>query len=162
LSAVDLLGRYALLRMDASHLEEVLTIESMSYTNPWVADAFRHELEENAFSRPRVAMTVATPSVVVGYCISWIVFEQVHIQNLAVHPRHRRVGLARHLLERAIAEGVEAGAHSAQLEVRRSNHAALKLYQSLGFGVVGERQDYYSHPREDAVLLHRDLGREPG
>ena len=158
MSAVDLLTRYALLRMDASHLEAVLAIEASCYTNPWVEDAFRHELEENAFSRPRVAVTVGSPAAVVGYCISWIVFDQLHVQNLAVHPEHRRIGLARHLLERALAEGVDAGARSAQLEVRRSNEPALNLYRDLGFEIAGERKDYYSRPREDAVLLHRELG----
>lgn len=157
MSAVDLLARYALLRMEASHLEDVLAIERMSYSNPWVEDAFRHEIEQNAFSRPRVAVTVEEPRRVVGYCVSWIVFEQVHIQNVAVHPRHRRFGLARHLLLRALSEGADAGARSAKLEVRESNAVALKLYASLGFRRVGERQDYYSRPREDAVLLRKEL-----
>jgi ribosomal-protein-alanine N-acetyltransferase len=129
----------------------------MSYSNPWVEEAFRHEIEENAFSRPRVAVTVEEPQAVAGYCVSWIVFEQVHVQNVAVHPSHRRVGLGRHLLLRALSEGVDAGARSAQLEVRESNAIALKLYASLGFRAVGERKDYYSRPRENAVLLRKEL-----
>ena len=158
MSSVDLLTRYALVRMDETHLEEVLEIERMSYTNPWVVDAFRHELEQNAFSRPRVAMTLDEPQAVVGYCISWILFDQVYVQNVAVHPRHRRFGLGRHLLQRALAEAVDAGARSAQLEVRRSNTAALKLYETLGFRISGERKGYYSRPPEDAVLLSKELG----
>lgn len=157
MSAIDILARYALMRMDDSHLDEVLEIERMSYTNPWLEESFRHELEKNAFSRPRVAITLDEPRRVAGYCVSWIVFEQLHIQNVAVHPRHRRVGLARHLLHRALAEGMECGVRSAQLEVRRSNVVALKLYESLGFCEVGERKNYYSRPIEDAVLLRREL-----
>ena len=144
--------------MEEAHFDEVLAIERMSYTNPWVEDAFRHEVEQNAFSRPRVAVTVEQPHAVVGYCVSWLVFDEVHIQNLAVHPRHRRFGLARHLLERVLEDGVEAGARSAQLEVRASNAIALKLYTSLGVRVASERKGYYSRPRENAVLLHRELG----
>ena len=155
---IDLLARYALWPMEEAHFDEVLAIERMSYTNPWVVDAFRHEVEQNLFSRPRVAVTVEEPHAVDGYCVSWLVFEEVHIQNLAVHPRHRRFGLARHLVERALEEGLDAGARSAQLEVRESNAIALKLYTSLGFRVASERKGYYSRPREDAVLLHRELG----
>ena len=39
------------------------------------------------------------------------------------------------------------------LEVRQSNRYALSLYEALGFGRVGVRSDYYSDPREAAVLL---------
>lgn len=157
MSTVDLLTRYALVPMEVSHLDEILAIERVSYTNPWVEDAFRHELEQNAFSRPRVALTLDEPPAVVGYCVAWVLFEQVHIQNVAVHPRHRRFGLARHLLERVLEDGANAGACSAQLEVRRSNATALKLYESLGFRVTGERVGYYSRPSEDAVLLSKEL-----
>lgn len=158
MSALDVRARYALWPMEEAHFDEVLEIERLSYANPWVADAFHHEVEHNALSRPRVAMTLEEPHTVVGYCVSWLVFDEVHIQNVAVHPRHRGCGLARHLLGRALEEGVDAGARSAQLEVRASNAIALKLYASLGFSVVGVRKGYYSRPREDAVLLHKELG----
>ena len=104
MSTVDLLARYALRRMEETHFDEVLTIERITYTNPWMVDAFRREVERNAFSRPRVAVTVEQPHTVVGYCISWLVFEEVHIQNVAVHPRHRGCGLARHLVGGALEE----------------------------------------------------------
>ena len=158
MSAIDLLARYALVPMEESHLKEVMAIERMSYTNPWVADAFRHEIAKNPFSRPRVAVTLPEPAEVAGYCVSWILFEQVQIQNVAVHPRHRRCGLARHLMVRALEEARERGARTAQLEVRRSNVVARKLYASLGFHETGERQSYYSRPVEDAILLQKVLG----
>ncbi len=157
MSAVDILARYALSRMDASHVHEVVEIERLSSTNPWTEDSFLHEIEENVFSRPRVAMTLDAPCAVVGYCVSWIVFQEMHIQNVAVHPRHRRVGLALHMLQRALEEGVQAGAVSAHLEVRRGNAAAVKLYESLGFQRGGERNNYYSRPREDAILFRKEL-----
>ena len=158
MSAVDLLARYVLRPMAEAHFDEVLEIERLSYSNPWVVDAFRHEVEQNGFSRPRVVMTVEPPKKVVGYCVSWLVFDEVHIQNVAVHPRHPGCGLARHLIGRALEEGVDAGARSAQLEVRASNTIALQLYASFGFRVAGERKGYYSRPRENAVLLHKELG----
>lgn len=158
MSALDVRARYALWPMEEAHSDDVLEIERLSYSNPWVVDAFHYEVEQNALSRPRVAMTLEEPHTVVGYCVSWLVFDEVHIQNVAVHPRHRGCGLARHLLGRALEEGVDAGVRSAQLEVRASNAIALKLYASLGFSVVGVRKGYYSRPREDAVLLHKELG----
>lgn len=156
---LDLLTRYAIVPMDLDHLDEVRAIEQASYTNPWPHDAFRHEIEENAFSRPRVAVTMDAPGRVAGYCVSWIVFENVSIQNIAVHPGHRRRGIARLLMRRALDDGRSRGAVTAQLEVRASNREARRLYASLGFHETGERKDYYSHPREKAVLLQTSLSK---
>jgi len=143
--------------MNTDHLHEVELIERLSYSNPWPRDSFTHEIEENGFSHPRVAVTTDDAREVAGYCISWIVFETLQIQNVAVHPRHRRRGLARHLLLRAIEDCRFNSVIAAQLEVRASNVSAQKLYQTLGFRVVGERKKYYSRPREDAVLLQKRL-----
>jgi len=143
--------------MNTDHLHEVELIERLSYSNPWPRDSFTHEIEENGFSHPRVAVTTDDAREVAGYCISWIVFETLQIQNVAVHPRHRRRGLARHLLLRAIEDCRFNSVIAAQLEVRASNVSAQKLYHTLGFRVVGERKKYYSRPREDAVLLQKRL-----
>ena len=116
-----------------------------------------HEIEENAFSHPRVVVTKDDPREVAGYCVSWIVFETMQIQNVAIHPRHRRRGLARHLLLRALEDCKFNSVIAAELEVRASNVVAQKLYEALGFRAVGERKKYYSRPREDAVLLQKRL-----
>jgi len=153
----DVLSSYALAPMRKEHLEEVCAIERSSQSNPWSREAFRHEVENNAFSRPLVALTCDTPLRVAGYCVFWIVFEQVQIQNIVVHPRHRRRGLAKYFLSRILDEGYSKGARTAELEVRASNTDAQSLYTSLGFRVAGEREGYYSNPRENALLLRRSL-----
>jgi len=156
-SAIDLLSCYGLMGMADEHLDEVEAIERLSYSNPWPRDSFVHEIEENGFSHPRVAVTKDDGREVAGYCVAWIVFETLQIQNVAVHPQHRRRGLARHLLLRAIEDCRFTGVVAAQLEVRASNVVAQRLYQTLGFRSVGERKKYYSRPREDAVLLQKRL-----
>ena len=150
-------ARYELVPMQRSHLDEVCAIELESYENPWARTAFESELGKNPASFARVALTKKTPPRVAGYCVAWILFEHVHIQNLAVHPSHRRGGLGRRLLERAIEEGRARGARAALLEVRRSNEAAQSLYRTLGFVEAGTRRQYYSQPSEDALLFRKEL-----
>jgi ribosomal-protein-alanine N-acetyltransferase len=85
-----------------------------------------------------------------------MVFDELHINSLAVADAWRRRGLARALLRHVLADAAKAGARSATLEVRRSNEAARGLYEGLGFRVEGERPGYYQEPREDALILwHR-------
>jgi ribosomal-protein-alanine N-acetyltransferase len=148
---------YDLVPMQAAHLDEVSAIELQSYENPWARSAFEAELRKNPVTFARVALTKGAEARVAGYCVAWIVFEHVHIQNLAVHTEHRRSGLGRRLLENALEEARARGAKSALLEVRRSNAAAQSLYRALGFVEAGTRREYYSLPREDALLFRKEL-----
>jgi ribosomal-protein-alanine N-acetyltransferase len=148
---------YEIVPMRPSHLDEMMAIELESYENPWARSAFESELGRNPVSWSRVVLTNDAAARVTGYCIVWIVFEHVHVQNLAVHPDHRRQGLGRLLLQLALEEGRSRGAAAALLEVRRSNEAAQRLYRGLGFVETGTRRDYYSRPREDALLFRKEL-----
>jgi ribosomal-protein-alanine N-acetyltransferase len=93
------------------------------------------------------------PWKVWAYLIFWVVADEMHILNLAVHPQRRRRGLARRLLTTAMTRARELGAQVAWLEARPSNHPALKLYENFGFKEVGRRPRYYDDTQEDALLL---------
>jgi ribosomal-protein-alanine N-acetyltransferase len=71
------------------------------------------------------------------------------ILNLGVDPASRRIGVARLLVDGALAEAPGAWF----LEVRKSNFAAIRLYESLGFQPAGERKDYYQDPPEAAIVM---------
>jgi ribosomal-protein-alanine N-acetyltransferase len=149
---------YVIGPMQIEDLSEVLAIEREAFSNPWSREAFVHEIQRNPFSHPTVARTsrVGTHGVA-GYCVKWVVFELMHIQNIAVHPAHLRRGLGRYLLVDALEDGRRAGATKALLEVRESNDAAKQLYLSMGFKEVGRRKNYYRKPNEDAILFEKDL-----
>src|SRR5262249_53365415 len=91
----------------------------------------------------------------VGFCSFWRIFDEVHINNLAVAPAFRRAGVATALLTRVLKEGAQLGATRATLEVRRSNDAARRLYERFRFAEAGVRHGYYTHPVEDALVLWR-------
>ena len=137
-------------------LAAVEALQRRSFTNPWGAEAIKWELENTDVARLYVMRD--PDGVLTAYCACWIVFDELHINSLAVEETFRRRGLARRLLQHVLAEARRSGAKSATLEVRQSNHAARLLYEGLGFHVEGVRRDYYQDPREDALILwHRDL-----
>ncbi len=88
-----------------------------------------------------------------GYIVFWLVADEMHLLNLAVHPEKRRRGVAGFLLREALRRSQALGAKAAWLEVRPSNTPALALYASFGFKEVGRRPGYYQDTREDAMLL---------
>jgi len=137
-------------------LSGVAELQRRAFTNPWGAEAIQWELANTDVARLYVAR--AEDGAIVAYCACWLLFDELHINSLAVDERIRRRGVARRLLRDVFQEAVADGARAATLEVRRSNEAARKLYEGLGFAVEAVRRDYYQMPREDALILwHRRL-----
>ncbi len=135
----------------AADLTAVEQLQQKTFTNPWNADSIRWELENTDVARLYVLQD--RDGQTLAYCACWMVFDELHINSLAVDPDWRRRGVARHLLRHVMAEASSGGVTSATLEVRASNQAARGLYEGLGFGVGGVRRDYYRDPREDALIL---------
>jgi ribosomal-protein-alanine N-acetyltransferase len=98
---------------------------------------------------------------VAGFAAFWKVVDEMHINNLAVHPDCRGRGLGRQLLAGTLAAAHALGVRRATLEVRRSNVAAQRLYASAGFRVVGVRAGYYTQPAEDALVLSAAVVESP-
>lgn len=148
--------------MRPADLDAVLEIERASFATPWSREAFRHELERNRVAGCWVARRAAAPERaaagdVVGYLCLWIVADEVHVTNLAVHPAVRGRGVGRHLLGTLLAHHRARGAARAFLEVRPGNAEARSLYRALGFREVGRRRGYYVDTGEDALLLEARL-----
>lgn len=147
------------LRVEAmveSDLEEVLAIEVQSFDDPWPAEVFRAELR-HCWSHCRV-LRRGDAAAVLGYLVFWSVADEVHLLNVAVDPAERKHHYGTALLDYLRAFAVEQTARFITLEVRRSNAAALVLYEHAGFRPVGVRPRYYANNDEDAIVMLNDLG----
>jgi ribosomal-protein-alanine N-acetyltransferase len=140
-----------------ANLDAIVEIERASFSTPWTPDMFRWELRNKDVSATYVLRT--SDGTVAAFCCVWTVLEELHINNVAVRPEFRRRGFASTLLEHVMDEAVRRGATKATLEVRRSNVAALRLYDRLGFSVSGVRPNYYANPAEDALILWHSIRR---
>ena len=137
-----------------SDLDAVLAIEEASFTSPWTREMYLAEFENVGVSYCYLARDESRQ--VLGFCSFWRVLDELHINNLAVAPVHRRRGIGATLLGVVLAEGARLGARRATLEVRRSNDVARYLYERLGFAAAGVRRAYYTNPIEDALVLWRE------
>ena len=136
-------------------LDAVLDIEEASFNNPTTRQWYENELKRPDVCFIYVLRTDALP--VAGFCAFWLVADQAHINNLAVRPELRGGGLGAYLLDAIVAEARHLGAASLTLEVRRSNIPAQRLYARAGFHEAGVRQNYYTQPVEDALVLLRKI-----
>lgn len=125
-------------------------IEARAFSDPWPASAFAELLRQ---PHARVVVAERAPEGICGYCVMLHVLDEGEIANIAVAPESWRRGVAGRLLDEALREARSIGLTSVFLEVRLSNVAARRLYESRGFAPIGRRRAYYREPLEDALVL---------
>jgi len=145
-------NRYFIRRMQEGDLPAVRVIEDLSFSNPWSDNTFRGEIQNTSISFPFVVVRRPADAVV-AYIVFWQIRDDVQVNNIAVHPDYRGLGIAESLMQFALAKVRGGGAAFMTLEVRQSNAAALALYKKLGFEVMGVRKNYYTKPDEDAFVM---------
>ncbi|MDA8233576.1 MAG: ribosomal protein S18-alanine N-acetyltransferase [Clostridia bacterium] len=139
--------------MGWEHIDEILAIEAVSFPTPWSRQSFLHELSDNDLACYVVALD---GDKVAGYAGMWIIIDEAHLTNVAVHPDYRGRGIGARLLEELLERAVKLGAERMTLEVRVSNQAARHLYTRMGFRPMGLRKGYYTDTREDAVIMWKE------
>lgn len=149
-------------RMNIPDIPDLVVIEQAGQVEPWSEAAFWEEVGI-PHSLVLVARMIEPPpepernGAAAGYTCLWIVAGEAQVLNLAVHPLYRGRGVGRALLLHGLEIAVRRGAEKAFLEVRKSNAAARKLYESVGFKNTGERPNFYRVNKEAAVLMELRL-----
>ena len=142
--------------MRLADLDEVMVIERRSFSAPWEESTFR-----GLMRRPSAALLVAeTDDELTGYSVMWFAADEGELGDIAVVPERRGEGIGRRLLRESISVAASRGTRSLYLEVRESNDVARRLYENVGFSVVGVRKQYYTEPVEDAIVMRLNLHTE--
>jgi [ribosomal protein S18]-alanine N-acetyltransferase len=139
--------------MVPADLDEVMAIERTSFRYPWSSNFFLEELQV-VCARSIVAQV---NDKIVGYVLFWLLPEEIDIHNIAVHTGFRRQRVGQTLLQQVVEQARSRNSARVTLEVRVSNIAAQKLYDSVGFVSHGLRKGYYSDDGEDAVIMVLEL-----
>ena len=145
--------QYQIVPMAPAHIAQIAALERLCFSDPWPEAAIAPELT-NELS---VWLVAASGETVLGYVGSQTVLDESDMMNIAVAPGARRQGIARALIEALMEALRKKGSGRLTLEVRVSNVPAIALYESLGFAAVGRRPNYYFHPKEDAIILRKDI-----
>lgn len=136
------------------HIDDMERIEVECFSVPWSREALEEELEN---PMAHYVVCCDPEGNVVGYIGSRIVLDSADITNVAVRPQYRRQGIGYELVNRMLEEMILRGVSSVLLEVRESNLPAQNCYARAGFVPVGRRKNYYELPKEDALLMGRQL-----
>jgi len=158
MSGVLMTDRY-LSQMTESDLDEVAAIERVAYEFPWSRGNFEDSLRNGYYG---VCMRHVTGTLI-GYCVLMPVVDEMHLLNLCVAPAAQGAGAGLALLREGVRIAQMKGLEGILLEVRPSNHRAIRLYEEFGFVMIGRRKNYYParhHNREDAIVMRLSFAGE--
>jgi ribosomal-protein-alanine N-acetyltransferase len=139
-------------RLTYADLPHVIAIERRAFPTPWSLAMFVLELSKAS----GICLAATIDERVVGYMVCSRYDTVWHVMNVAVDDRLRRQGIASTMMERLF-ELADKPNEQYTLEVRTSNDAAIRLYESFGFRAAGRRRAYYHDNREDALIMWRTV-----
>jgi ribosomal-protein-alanine N-acetyltransferase len=147
---------------NSADLDQIYSLEQICSQNPWSLASLSDELSNPHaifFVLEEAAQAVNpvrddSKNQIIGFTCSAQVLDEMHIHEVAIHPDHRRKGLGVLLIHSLLSEAATQNITRIYLEVRPSNHSAIKLYEKCGFTRDGIRKGYYQNG-EDAVLMSR-------
>lgn len=145
--------------MEIMDIKRVMKVERAAYEFPWTPNIFRDCLRVGYY-----CCVIEDNTEVIGHAVMSYAVGECHILNVCILPEYQRLGMGKRVIKQLLEVGERNGARIAFLEVRLSNIAAYRLYESLGFTEVGIRKDYYpaEEGREDAMILAYDMGSDQG
>ncbi|NDD91550.1 ribosomal-protein-alanine N-acetyltransferase [bacterium] len=132
-------------------LPEMARVEKAVHRSPWDEAHFAAELEK-AYSRILVMTDDETDSVIAGYVVFWLMFDEAQILNIAVDLPFRGLGLARAMIRQVVSHALKKNIQKVLLDVRKSNQPAVELYQSMRFSIAQVRKGFYADG-EDAYTM---------
>ncbi len=138
---------YGALSADFAAIAE---LERECFAHPWSIEGI-----EASFREGTQFFVCKRFDTVVGYVGINTVVDEGYITNVAVRTDCRRQGVGAALLTALNSYADKKGLSFITLEVRRSNTAAQSPYNKFGYKQVGQRKDFYTDPKEDAILLTR-------
>lgn len=137
-------------RLSYADLPQVVAIERRSFPTPWSLAMFVLEL-----SKPSgICLAAVRHGELAGYLVCSRYDTVWHVMNVSVDPDVRRQGIATALIE-ALLDRIDDDAAQITLEVRPTNHGAIRLYERFGFRAAGRRPRYYQDNGEDALIMWR-------
>ena len=148
-----MLNRIILKEANADNSFQIAAIEKECFSEPWS----QNSVNEFICGNGNTILCAFYNNRLCGYVSKTQVLDEIQIANVAVSEEFRRQGIASILIETIINKSISQNVSFITLDVRKSNIAAIKLYEKHGFNPEGIRKNYYKNPSEDAIIMNRYL-----
>lgn len=161
-------------RMNEDDLQSVKYLESACGLSFWSIEDYKDSLNNKDYI-PFVAQLsdkiigfIVARLITIDKCdVGFIEYEnrfEIEVYNIAIDEKYRKKGIGRKLLDCCFDIEELQGNVIYQLDVRKSNEAAIEFYKKQGFVIKGIRKKFYNNPCEDAfymslekIIKHKNL-----
>ena len=133
------------------HIKDIAKIEKAVFSTPWSEEAIFDSIKNGYYFFAAEDEEENT----LGYVGINVILDEGYIANVAVDPKYRKAGVGTLLVRRIFSLAREKALSFVTLEVRASNENAISLYEKCGFKTEGRRKNFYSDPKEDAIIMTR-------
>lgn len=133
--------------MKMEDIPTIMILEKELFSTAWEEEMFIEEIEN------QYAYVLEIKNEIFGYICGWKILDEFNITNIAIAAAFQGKGVGKALVQFLMSKLLDENCFKYFLEVRESNHAAKKLFEKMGFNVVGVRKKYYHSPQEDALVL---------
>lgn len=144
------MGDLVIRMAEEKDVHEMAELDKLCFSVPWSEVSFRAEVTEN---KRALYIVAEVDGKIVGYGGIWIIVDEGHITNIAVHPDYRRMHIGKEIVSLIVDTAEKNGVVAETLEVRKGNLPAINLYTQLGFKEEGVRKGYYEDNGEDAIIM---------
>jgi ribosomal-protein-alanine N-acetyltransferase len=154
--------------MQPSDMRAVMSLEAISHSHPWTQGQFLDSLTAGHWAyciRPEITAkeeSLSNLPALWGYCILYPAVDELHLLNITIDPLLRRNGIGSRVMQAIEGIAIEQKMSRIILEVRPSNIPAVKLYERMGYAIIGVRRGYYpadevTGKREDAGVMAKSI-----
>lgn len=133
--------------------DKIALLEQQNFSAPWTKEMLLRAFAD----RDKVFFAAVCDGELAGYIGAQLIVDELDIFNVCVDEAFRRRGIGELLVQTLKDAAPNFGALRLTLEVRAGNAPAIALYEKQGFILGGRRKNYYSKPREDAILMDCSL-----
>ncbi len=140
-----------------AHVSQIEAIEKACFSVPWTEEQILSQLKDETHE---FLAALDGADKLLGYVGMMTILDEGYIANVAVDPAYRRQGIGGRLIDRLTEIAAARRLSFVTLEVRAGNRPAIALYEKHGFVPVGLRRNYYTLPREDALLMTKTFRNE--
>lgn len=133
----------------------VAALEKEIFSDAWSEKSIRETYEQSH----ALIIGAWEEETLTGYVIFYYVLDEGEIARIAVAPQCRRKGVAARLFTGVLKECEKKEITKIMLDVRISNEPAIAFYKKHGFIEDGIRKGFYEQPKEDALLMSKEIDR---
>lgn len=150
---MDNLDKTIICNAEIEDIDSIVKIEKECFTDAWSWESFHY-----CFMSPFYVNIVARINgAIVGYGFMKSIYEDAELLRIAVSSSYRRLDIGYRMLDYLINEVKNNGAEKVFLDVRKSNEAAISLYEKMGFSRYEITENFYNNPVEASVKMSLEL-----